>query len=524
MGELELVLGLMVVVVALAAVADKLDVPYPILLVLGGLGLAFVPGLPRVELAPEVVFLLFLPPILFAAAYGTSWRDLAFNARPISLLAVGLVLATTVTVAAVARWAVPGLGWAEAFVLGAIVSPPDAVATTAIMGRLGVPRRVATVLEGESLVNDATALVALRFATAAVVTGAFSLADAGVQFVVVAVGGVAVGALVGVVIVWVLARLEDPTTAIAATLIAPTAAYLPAEQLHVSGVLAAVVAGLILGRKSPTLLGSTSRLSGGAVWGFVVFVINGLVFVLIGLQLPEVLEALAERPVMEVAVAAVAVSLAAILVRIAWVFPATYLPRLLLPGVAARDPSPPWQPVAVISWAGLRGVVSLAAALALPLETASGEPFPARDLIVFLTFVVILVTLVGQGLTLPWLLRRLGLADDGVIEREESLARREAARAALVRLDALAGEAWVSADVADALRAQYGHRLDHVPESLDPADGDRDHVDAHLRLRREVVAAERQAVVALRDSGEISDEAMHRVERDLDLAEERTGE
>jgi CPA1 family monovalent cation:H+ antiporter len=283
--------------------------------------LAFVPGLPRVELAPEVVFLLFLPPILFAAAYGTSWRDLAFNARPISLLAVGLVLATTVAVAAAARWAVPGLGWAEAFVLGAIVSPPDAVATTAIMGRLGVPRRVATVLEGESLVNDATALVALRFATAAVVTGAFSWRTPASSSSSSPSVGVAVGALVGVVIVWVLARLEDPTTAIAATLIAPTAAYLPAEQLHVSGVLAAVVAGLILGRKSPTLLGSTSRLSGGAVWGFVVFVINGLVFVLIGLQLPEVLEALAERPVMEVAVAAVAVSLAAILVRIAWVFP-----------------------------------------------------------------------------------------------------------------------------------------------------------------------------------------------------------
>nr|MBA3414945.1 cation:proton antiporter [Chloroflexia bacterium] len=301
-------------------------------------------------------------------------------------------------------------------------------------------------------------------------------------------------------------------------------AYLPAEQLGLSGVLAAVTAGLILGRKSPTLLGASSRLSGGAVWDFVVFVINGLVFVLIGLQLPGVLEALAERPVAEVALAAVAVSLTAVLVRIAWVFPATYLPRLLIPGVAARDPSPPWQPVAVISWAGLRGVVSLAAALALPLETASGAPFPARNLIVFLTFVVILVTLVGQGLTLPWLLRRLGLADDGVVEREVTLARREAARAALDRLDGLTAEAWVPAADASALREQYGHRLDHVPESLDPADEDHDHVGAHRRLRREVLAAERQAVVALRDTGQISDEAMHRVERDLDLAEGRTGE
>ncbi len=222
--------------------------------------------------------------------------------------------------------------------------------------------------------------------------------------------------------------------------------------------------------------------------------------------------------------AAAVVSLTAVLVRIAWVFPATYLPRLLIPGLAARDPSPPWQPVAVIAWAGLRGVVSLAAALALPLATASGEPFPARPLIVFLTFVVILVTLVGQGLTLPWVIRRLGLADDGLVEREVTLARRESARAALARLDGLAGEAWVPVDVAAALREGLLHRLAQVPESLDPADEDRGHADAHRRLRREVLDAERRAVVALRDGGEIGDEALRRVERNLDLAEERTGE
>lgn len=521
MREFDVVLGLMVVVVALAALAGRLSVPYPILLVVGGLGLAFVPGLPRVELEPELVFLLFLPPILFAAAYFTSWRDFRFNARPIGLLAVGLVLFTTAAVAVVARWAVPGLGWPEAFILGAIVSPPDAVATTAIMRRLGVPRRVVTVLEGESLVNDATALVALRFATAAAVTGAFSIGEAAGQFVVVAVGGVAVGATVGFVLVRLLRLLEETDVAIATTLLAPIAAYLPAERLHVSGVLAAVVAGLILGRRSPSVLGPSSRLSGQAVWNFVVFVINGLVFILIGLQLPTVLEALAERPVGELLGAAAAVSLTAVVVRIAWVYPATYLPRLLIRGLAERDPSPDWRPVAVIGWAGLRGVVSLAAALALPRELAGGEPFAARDLIIFLTFAVILVTLVGQGLTLPLLIEKLGLADDGSVEREATAARRAAALAALDVLDRLEREEWAPREVAAALRGQYLHRLQHVPEGRAPDDGERDHADTHGRLVREVLAAERRALVDLRNRGEIGDEAMHRVERDLDLIEER---
>ncbi|MDP9363636.1 MAG: Na+/H+ antiporter, partial [Chloroflexota bacterium] len=378
MHTFELILGLMVVVIGLAALADRLHLPYPILLVLGGLALAFVPGLPHVELEPEIVFLLFLPPILFSAAYFTSWCDFRANARAISLLAVGLVLFTTVAVAAVARWAVPGLGWPEAFVLGAIVSPPDAVATTAIMGRLGVPQRVVTVLEGESLVNDATALVALRFATAAVVTGAFSPWRAAGEFVLVVVGGVAIGLAVGWLIVWLVQRIDDAEASIGATLLAPIAAYLPAEELRVSGVLAAVTAGLFLGRRSSATLRAYGRLEGRAVWSFVVFVINGLVFVLIGLQLPAVLEALAERETGQLVRAAVAVCLVTVLIRIAWVFPATYVPRWIVPGLAARDPSPSWRPVAILSWAGLRGVVSLAAALALPLETDAGAPFPAR--------------------------------------------------------------------------------------------------------------------------------------------------
>ena len=524
MHAFELILGLMVVVIGLSALADRINVPYPILLVLGGLALAFVPGLPHVELEPEIVFLLFLPPILFSAAYFTSWRDFKANLRPIGLLSIGLVLFTTVAVALVARWAVPGLGWPEAFVLGAIVSPPDAVATTAITQRLGVPRRIVTVLEGESLVNDATALVALRVATAAAVTGAFSPWRAVLQFALVAAGGAVIGALVGWAIVWAVQRIKETETAIAATLLAPIAAYLPAEELGVSGVIAAVVAGLYLGRKASATMPAYNRLEGRAVWAFVIFVINGLVFVLIGLQLPEVLEALAERPAGELARAAAAVCLTTILVRIAWVFPATYVPRWIVPGLAARDPSPSWRPIAVLSWAGLRGVVSLAAALALPLEAGNGTPFPARDLILFLTFCVILATLVGQGLTLPWLIERLGLGDDGSVEREETLARREAILSGLAYLDRVGPEPWVPDDLAQALRQSYEHRLEHYPASLDPADVDGDHVDTHERLRGELLDAERSALIALRDRGAIGDEALRRVERDLDLAEVRAGE
>lgn len=327
--------------VALTALARRLGLPYPILLTLGGLVLGFVPNLPDVELEPELVFLLFLPPVLFAAAYATSWRDFWANRRPILLLAVGLVLATTGTVAAVAHAIVPGLPWAVAFVLGAVVSPPDAVATTAIVQRLDVPRRIVTILEGESLVNDATALVALNFAVVAAVTGTFSLGAAAIRFVVVALGGIAAGVLVGTILVWLLGRLHDPVVGIALTLIGAIAAYLPAERLGVSGVLATVTAGLLLGRRSSASLDPTGRLAGAAVWGFVVFLINGLAFILIGLQLPSIVDGLAGLPVGAVITAAAAVCLAAIAVRIRGIFPATYLPRRPIPGLAARDPAPP---------------------------------------------------------------------------------------------------------------------------------------------------------------------------------------
>jgi monovalent cation/hydrogen antiporter len=516
----ELVLILLAVVTVLTALAERTTIPYPIFLVLGGLVLSLLPGVPTIELDPELVFVLFLPPILFGAAYTTSWRDFRANVRPIGLLAVGCVLFTTLAVAIVAHAVIADLSWPAAFVLGAIVAPPDAVAATAIFQRLGVPRRLVTILEGESLVNDASALVAYRFAVAAVVSGGFSVWSAGGGFVVIVLGGIAVGLAAGWLLNRIIPVIGEPPILIMASLLAPAAIYLSAEHLGVSGVLAAVIAGLIHGRSGSRIFGPTTRIPGETVWAFVVFLINGLVFILIGLQLRNVWAGLEGRTPAELFSAVLAVVATVVIVRIVWVYPATYLPRLI-PRVRAHDPSPPWQIPVIESWAGLRGVVSLAAALALPFRTDAGEPFPQRDLIIFLTFAVILATLVGQGLTLAPLVRRLGVAAGGETGREEALARREAARAALNRLDDLATEPWLPRGLATKLRDRYEHVLEHLPESLDPADLDSNHLAIHDRLRRDVIQAQRLALIDLRNRDVIGDDALRRIERDLDLEELR---
>ena len=536
MPQIELIVGLLVAVAALATLATRLRIPYPILLVLGGSALGFVPKLPPVELDPELVFLLFLPPLLYVSALFTSWRDFRANVRPISLLAVGLVLMTTFVVAAVVH-AVIGLPWAAAFVLGAIVSPTDAIAATAVAERLGVPRRIVTILEGESLVNDATGIVAYRIAVAAVITGAFSIWEAGLQFVLGAAGGVAVGLAVGWFIIWARRHLsEDPSIQNTVSLLTPFVSYLLAEELpsslwhyaglpgefHFSGVLAVVTTGLYWGRKAPTVISSGTRLQGYAVWELVTFLLNGLIFVLIGLQLRNVVEELGEYSAGELILYAALVSLTVILVRISWVFPATYLPRRVSRRIRERDPAPPWQAVTVIGWTGMRGVISLAAALALPLQTASGAEFVGRDLIIFLTFCVILATLVLQGLSLPALIRALGLEDDHIGDREETHGRIGVAEAALERLEELVEEEWVREDTAERTRALYNYRRNRFATRFegDP-DGVEERSGAYQRLMAELLGAQRQRLVRMRDEGLIGDEAMHRIERDLDLEESR---
>ena len=540
MPQLEIILGLLLAVAALATLATRLGVPYPILLVLGGSALGFVPGLPPVELDPELVFLLFLPPLLYVSALFTSWRDFRANVRPITLLAVGLVLMTTFVVASVAHTVV-GLPWGAAFVLGAIVSPTDAIAATSVAQRLGVPRRIVTILEGESLVNDATGIVAYRVAVAAVVTGAFSVWEAGLQFVVGAAGGVAAGFAVGWLVVWARRHLsEDPSVQNTISLLTPFVAYLAAEELphslwgllhdlfgvpgdlYFSGVLAVVTTGLYLGRKGPYIISSGTRLQGYATWELITFLLNGLIFILIGLQLRSVVEGLNEYTAGQLVSFALLTSLTVILVRMVWVFPATYVPRWASRRIRERDPSPSWRNVSVIAWTGMRGVISLAAALALPLQTASGVLFPDRDLIIFLTFCVILATLVVQGLSLPVLIRALGLEDDRIGDKEETHGRVSIAEAALERLDELADEDWVREDTAERIRGLYSYRRNRFASRFegDP-EGVEERSAAYQHLMVELLGAQRLRLITMRDEGSIGDEVMHRIERDLDLEESR---
>jgi Na+/H+ antiporter len=509
-------LGLLVAVVALLSVAPALRIPYPILLVLGGLAIGVVPGMPDLELKPELVLFGVLPPLLYSAAFFTSLRDLRANVRPIGLLAVGLVAMTTVGVAVVAHSVIDGMTWPSAFVLGAIVSPTDPIAATAIARRLGVPRKLVTIVEGESLVNDGTGLVLYRVAVAVAVTGSFSLLEAGGLLVVSALGGVAVGLAVGWVVRQVRRRLENPPVEITISLMTGYLAFIPAELLGVSAVLAAVTAGIYLGWHTPELTTPQMRLQGLAVWEIVQYLLNALLFVLIGLQLPIVVDALGDIPGARLLGYAVLVSLTVIALRFAWVFAVLHAPRW----IARRMSS--WRGAVFLSWAGMRGAVSLAAALAIPLETDAGAPFPGRDLILFLTFAVILATLVGQGLTLPLVIRGLGLEEDGIEDREDAEARIRAAEAAIARLAELEQEEWVREDTAERMRGLYNFRATRFRARFeDDAAAVEQRSRDYQRLRRALLDAERDAVLELRRTGAISNDVWLRVTRDLDLEDQR---
>jgi monovalent cation/hydrogen antiporter len=515
-------LGLLAAVAALMALAPTLRIPYPILLVVGGLVLGFIPGVPKLVLPPDLVLVGVLPPLLYSAGFFTSLRDLRANVRPISLLAIGLVAATMAAVAVVAHEAV-GLDWATAFVLGAVVAPTDPIAASAIARRLGVPRRLVTIVEGEALVNDATALVLYRAAVVAAVAGTFSLGDAGLRLLSGVVGGIAIGLAVGWVVALVRIRLDNIPAEIAISILTGYLAYIPANALHVSGVLAAVTVGVYLGWRAPELSTPAMRMQGNAVWETLVFLVNALLFALVGLQLRPILDSLSGRSAASLLGDAALVTGTVVAVRLAWIFPFTYGPRFALRRVRERDPYPPWQAPALLGWMGIRGAVSLAAALALPLTTHAGAPFPDRALIVYLAFCVILGTLVVQGLSLPLVIRLLRLEEDGTAAKEEAKARIFAAEAALERLEQLVDEDWVREDTADRLRGLYGFRRSRFAARFDgDDDGEIERRSAdYQRLRRELLEAEREAVVELRRIGRINDEVMYRVFRDLDLEDTR---
>ena len=519
-GKTELVLVCLVAVALLAIVARKIRIPYPILLTIGGVVLALIPELPKIHLEPELVFDLFLPPLIYPAAVFTSWRDFRTNLRPILFLAIGLVLFTMAAIALLFHWLV-GLPLAVGFVFGAIISPPDAVAALSVTQHLRVPRKIIVILEGESLVNDATSFISFRFAVAAVMTGAFSLGQASLQFLLVATGGICVGLAVGWLATQVQKRLDDPPVQTTISLLTPYVAYFCGERLHVSGILAVVIAGMYYGWRAPRVLSGRMRLQALPVWEMVVFILNGVLFMLIGLQLPDVVHALAPGSAIHVLKLAVLVLSGIVLVRFVWMFGSTCLPRWLSRKFRNENPAP-WQHTALIAWTGMRGADSLAGALAIPFATPNGEPFPGRDLILLLTFCVIFGTLVLQGLTLSPLVRWLKVVDDHVTDKEERLARLRANEAALARVEATAKINHARPEVVERLRSEYQDRIRQLRK-------DAPHEETVSRLfspdfeelAREALDTERETAIKLRNEEAINEQAFRRIQRDIDLAEAR---
>jgi len=516
----ELILALLIAVAALVTIARGIGIAYPIFLVIGGLLLGLVPGIPRVEIEPNLIFLIVLPPLLYIAAYFTPVRSLRTNLATITSLAVGLVFATALTVAVVAHALIPGIPWSVAIALGAIVAPPDAIAATAIASRLGLPRQLVTILEGESLLNDATALTIYGIAVATTAGGAFSPATAVTTFAGALLGGAAIGVIVGWVIARIRTRIEDTPVEMTISLLTPYACYLPAERLGASGVIATVAAGLYLGHRGSQIMGADARLTGRALWETITFLLNGFVFIVMGLEVPLLLRALTPALAIRLVGIGVVVSLVLVLVRALFIFGTVFMPQLL----RGRHDTPwPFACSLVLSWAGMRGVVSLAAALALPTTLMAGGPLPAREAVIIVTLTVIVFTLLGQGLSLPWLIRRLRLGGDAALRQEEARARQRLLEAATRRLDQLYPVWPGHRPLLDQLRDTYRHRSEHIERQRDAsaADGEDRELIEHREIRRTVIDSEREALLRLRAEGEISDEVLRALERELDLEERR---
>jgi CPA1 family monovalent cation:H+ antiporter len=519
MNNIIVVIGLLTVITALAELTDRIKIPYPILLVLVGIAIGLIPGLPVVTLDPDLVFLIFLPPVLYSAAWLTSWPDFKANLRPISLLAIGCVLFTTTMVAVIAHSFIPGFGWAESFVLGAIISPPDAVAATAATQGLGVPKRIIAILEGESLVNDATGLIAYRYAIAAASTGTFVFWLAGVNFFYVAGLGIIIGLAMGVLFYYIHKITPDnPTNDTVLTFIAPYASYLTAEYFHASGVLAVVVTGVYLSPKASVVFNHQARLQAYNVWDTVMFILNGLIFILIGLQLPVIIEGIGRFTLVEALGYGALISIATIVLRIIWVFPGAYIPRWLFKSIRERERDFSPRYTVVIAWSGMRGVVSLAAALALPL-TIGGQPFPNRDIILFVTFSVIFATLVLQGLTLPSLIRWLGIKPDGHEAQQEHEARLRVASSIIEHIEENYSLS-LSDSVLSQIKAKYEIRIEKMREE-NSRKMTSEQIEEFLRIQNELLKAERQFILDLRKSHKIGDEVHRKLEYELDLEEER---
>jgi len=520
MKNLELILVLMALLAGLSAVATRLRLPYPVLLVVAGLVLGLIPGLPHVELDPDIVFLIFLPPLLYEDSFSLSWHSFKANSRAILLLAVGLVFFTMLLVAGCAHYLIPGFGWPLAFVLGAIVSPPDAVAASSATAGLNLPRKITTILRGEGLINDASALVAYRFAVAAVVSGSFVAWQAGVQFLLVAVGSVAIGAGVGYLFARIQARVLNSTIAATLTLLVPFVSYLLAEKVGASGVLAVVTTGLVLGWFSYEIYTTSTRLQNRSFWNVLVFLLNGFVFILIGLQLPSILQDMGPHSLPTAVGYGLLVSAVVIVVRTVWIFPVAYLSYFFgqLPGTT-KAPLPNVRELAVISWSGMRGIISLATALALPLSLSNGHVFPQRSLLLFITFVVILVTLLLQSLTLPWLIRRLGVTDSSA----ESIAEEQRLRMELATSSLSLLQDEPPTPATNQVRTSYEKQLSRLRTTLNhPQSNPEDLNDDQqtftdlVNLRLRLNAHQRRVLTRMHKDGNFQEEIIREIIRELD--------
>ncbi len=514
------VLFMVAVLAAVAIAAKRLNIAPSILLVIAGVGMAFIPGLPKVALAPELVLLVILPPLIYSAGVAMSWREFRFNLRPIALLAFGCVVFTTCAVAAAAHYLLK-FDWAVGFLLGAIVAPPDVVAPLAIARRLGLPRRILVVLEGEGLANDATALILYRFAVAAVSSGTFSLGEAAGTFTLIVVGEIIYGIAIG----WLSLRLRqwarEPRVEITLSLMTPYFAFWVPAHLGGSGVLATVACGLYVSWNGPRLIASATRLQGIFFWDLIVYLIEGMVFLLTGLQARTLIDNGHAFSIQDLLIATALTTLIVIAARFIWVFPATYIPRWVSPGLRKRDPSPPWQGPFLLSFTGVRGVVSLAAALAIPYFLDSGAAFPHRELILFVTFGVIIVTIVGQGLMLPAVVRGLGLTHLGRQERVSEIQAELAARQAALqqveeRLEKAIKEHNLPDYAIEHLRTRNQSRLQILPTDLTEGV---DHMRRTAKIKAELIEAERDFIYQLLRDGKITDDARRRIEYELDLEE-----
>jgi monovalent cation/hydrogen antiporter len=519
----ELTVGLLAFALILSIVARRMAIPYPALLVIGGLILGFVPGAPPVIIDPQLALALFLPPILFDSAYSASWRDLRDNWRPILMMSVVLILATAFAVAVVLRWLIPDMPWAIAVALGAIVAPPDAAAASAVLQRLHIPRRLTTILEAESLLNDATALILYKFAVVAAVTGAFSLQDAALEFAIVAIGSVAMGIGCAFVLLAATRRIDDATNIILAGFVGVVIVFLIADHVELSGVLTVVAMGVTFFWRAPTVSRPEIRLAGFAIWDAVVYLLNVLGFVLIGLQLHPILARLEHWPLPRLIAYGAAVVVTMIVVRVVWVMTYNTGVRIKNALFGASVPAhfmlPSWQGGVVMSWAGMRGLVSIVAALALPVTTATGAPFPYRDLLLVLAFAAVFGTLVFQGMTLGPLIRLLRFSDGGDMERELNLGRREAAMAAISAVDELAETPGLPHKILDEVRDRYVARLAALHANERAQDGRFSDDDLRAAIRLVAISAERAAILSLRKKGLIGDDPEIELTRDLDLVE-----